>query len=100
MAKDVDGRAVLAVPMNPDRNDAGADSVCSYLVALLREVWEHKEGFGGKRPFGNSGWQFELYDALARVEMIDGTFDEYDCLDDVDDQRGDELIALAITELR
>ena len=45
-------------------NDANADTVRDYLVALLLEVWSEGEGFSGKRPFGNSGWEYDLYEAV------------------------------------
>ena len=48
-------------------NDAGAATVRDYLVALLAELWREEEGFSGKRPFGNSGWQSDIYDAMARA---------------------------------
>lgn len=59
---------VLATPMGP--NDAGAQTVRGYLVELLATVWREEEGFSGKRPFGNSGWQHELCDALAAVGYV------------------------------
>lgn len=40
-------------------NDAGALTVRDYLKALLRRLWLEQEGFSGKRPFGNSGWEDE-----------------------------------------
>ncbi len=55
---------ILALPMGP--NDAGVDTVRDYLKALLLRVWTEEEGFSGKRPFGNSGWKNEVYDALIR----------------------------------
>lgn len=46
----------LALPSN----DAGADTVKEYLVELLSTLWNEGEGFSGKRPFGTSGWEYEL----------------------------------------
>lgn len=45
-------------------NDADAPTVRAYLTKLLTTVWEEEEGFDGKRPFGNSSWQDEVYDVL------------------------------------
>jgi len=89
--------AVLACPMQD--NDAGADTIRTYLVALLAELWKHGEGFGGKRPFGNSGWEYELYEALARQGYITSTFDEDGYLDDVDTRTGNQLVAAAIEHM-
>lgn len=94
---EVTAQDVLDCPMRD--NDAGADTVRTYLVALLSEVWRHRECFGGKRPFGNSGWQYELYTALAQRGYITGEFDEDGYLDDVDSDAGDRLIADAIQYL-
>ena len=62
-------------------NDAGAETVREYLKTLLFMVLTEEEGFSGKRPFGNSGWIFELQvpidesnlvpDEIARDEMWD-----------------------------
>lgn len=66
---------VLDTPLRD--NDAGAATIRDYLTKLLLGVWEHKEGFDGKRPFGNSGWDYELYDGLARAGLIDATYKQY-----------------------
>lgn len=89
---------VLALPLDPG-NDSGADTVRGYLVALLAEVWRHGEGFGGKRPFGNSGWQYDLYRPLLKAGYITGSLDEDGYVEDVDDRAGDRLIAEAIESL-
>ena len=89
--------AVLACPMQD--NDAGADTIRTYLAALLAELWRWGEGFSGKRPFGNSGWEYELYTALAKQNYIAGAFDEDGYLDDVDTDAGDRLIKAAIAHI-
>jgi len=45
--------------------DAGVGTLQGLLFALAEKVWIEEEGFGGKRPFGNSGWQHEVYAAIA-----------------------------------
>jgi hypothetical protein len=53
-------------------SDAGDDlTVKQYLHALLRTLWDEQESFSGKRPFGNSGWDFDLYAPLAKAGFID-----------------------------
>lgn len=88
---------VLACPMAD--NDAGADTIRTYLVALLAELWKHGECFGGKRPFGNSGWEYELYGALAKAGFIAGTFDEDGYVDEMDTDAGRSLITAAIESM-
>lgn len=59
-------------------SDAGDDiTVRDYLRTLLTTLWDEQESFSGKRPFGNSGWEFEPMIALAKAGFIDlGPVDE------------------------
>ena len=54
----------------PD-NDSGARTVRGYLIALLRALWQGREGFSGKRPFGNSDWDAEFVVPFAQAGFID-----------------------------
>ena len=47
-------------------------TVRQYFLALLRTLWMQEEGFSGKRPFGNSGWQRELYTHLVKEGYLAG----------------------------
>lgn len=58
----VDIQAVLSCPL--EENDSGAYTVKGYLKALLFTLWDEDEGFSGKRPFGNSGWECDLTEPL------------------------------------
>jgi hypothetical protein len=96
------GRRVLALPM--EENDAGQTTIHGYLVALVDGVWEEREGFSGKRPFGNSGWEWELYAALSHGGLIPGIFDKDGYADPFlmspeTRKRADTLIGLAIGAL-
>jgi hypothetical protein len=90
-------REVLAVRL--EFNSARAETVREYLVMLLTAVWRQGEGFSGKRPFGNSGWEWDLFGPLVKAGLIVGTFDGDGFLDACDEQRGNALIAAAIAEL-
>ena len=85
---------ILACPM--DQNDAYADTVGEYLSQLLKEVWTQEQCFSGKRPFGNSSWQWEVYKALGEAGIIQVSYDEWETpsLDDRDEV--DKLIRQAI----
>lgn len=66
-------------------SDAGDNlTVRDYLHELLSRLWERGEGFSGKRPFGNSGWDYELYAPLVAGGFIPGTLDEDGYVDTVD----------------
>jgi hypothetical protein len=88
---------ILNTPM--DDNDSGADSIGGYLTALLTEIWREGECFSGKRPFGNSGWEVDLYLPLVKAGYISGTIDEDGYLDDEDRVAGCALIVSAIEAL-
>ena len=47
-------------------------TVKGYLKRLLYTLWEEEDGFSGKRPFGNGGWQFEVIYALIEDGYISG----------------------------
>lgn len=58
------------------------DTVRGYFRDLMTELWEQQEGFSGKRPFGNSGWEWDLYVPLAKAKFIDmGAIDEDGCFE-------------------
>lgn len=88
---------VLDVKMH--MNDANAETVRDYLKALLLKLWKEDEGFSGKRPFGNSGWQYEVHYALAKADLIKCEFDEDGDLVDYDQDHADKLILEAIKTL-
>ena len=98
-----DPKQVLDLPMG--RNDAEADTVREYLKALLTQLWAEGEGFSGKRPFGNSGWEREIYIALVKGRAVPGKiFEEegYEHLDRFSDtarKKADKLIFKAIEAL-
>lgn len=82
--------AVLDLPL--EENDADATTVRDYLKALLYELWREEEGFSGKRPFGNSGWQNDLYKPLVKFGVVSGKFDSDGYLDGCDCEAADRII--------
>lgn len=75
---------VFNVPFT-EKNDAGAGTVGGYLAKLLTALIEKEEGFSGKRPFGNSGWLWELGKPLVEAGLVPGTLDDEGYLDDLDE---------------
>jgi hypothetical protein len=88
---------ILDLPMQD--NDAEAATIREYLGKLLTELWNHGENFDAKRPFGNSGWEMDIYKALVQNEAITGEVDEEGYIEDCDDREGDRVITLAIRAL-
>lgn len=95
---DVSPQRALALPM-PDDNDADAATIGEYLIKLLARLWDEKEAFDGKRPFGNSDWDGELIVALIQAGAIEGELDEDGYINSCDDDAAEELIAAAIQAL-
>jgi hypothetical protein len=88
----------LALP----ENDSGESTVRGYLLALLRELWREEDGFSGKRPFGNSGWPYDIYGPMVRAGFVPGSLDEDGYVDDfpAESRRvADSLIYSAIRSL-
>lgn len=91
-----DAAKLLNLPL--PSNDADAPTVRDYLIALLREAWEQGENFC-KRPFGNSGWQYEIYAPMVKAGIVPGTIDSDGELDDCDTRAADALMDKAIQAL-
>ena len=89
--------SVLDIKMQP--NDAEARTVKDYLKALLAQLWEEGEGFSGKRPFGNSGWEYELYVALVGNGIVRGSLTDDGYVEECDVATANALIYEAIYSL-
>ena len=70
-----------------------------YLCMLLTTLWEEKEGFSGKRPFGDSCWELSIYRLLVDQKVIDGEIDEDSYLKIFDQQSADAIIKDLIHEM-
>lgn len=88
---------VLDLPMPP--NDSDVDTVRGYLIELLRTLWREEEGFSGKRPFGTSGWAYDVYEPLIKAGWVDGTLDEDGYIERVDSRQAEALMDEAIRAL-
>ena len=76
--------------------ELGRVTIREYLKQLLLTLWREEEGFSGKRPFGNSGWQWDVYIPLVKAGHLPGTVDEDDFLETFDKRDGDKLMAALI----
>ena len=85
-----------------DRHDIGdvPVTVRTYLSLLLRQLWIEDEGFSGKRPFGNSGWKFDVYTSLVLNGFIVGRMgDDDEGLIEFNRNEADQLIRQCINRL-
>jgi len=74
-------------------------TIKNYLKELLSELWIREEGFSGKRPFGNSGWQHDVYKPLIEKGLISGSLDEEGYINECDDKEADSLLLDLIESL-
>lgn len=79
--------------------DLGDVTMREYFAALLTGLLEEEEMFSPKRPFGNSGWKWELYYALLKAGLIEGEEDEigFD-VDATQQMKGDGLLLAFVRE--
>lgn len=83
-----------------EHDDFDSDlTIRGYFRELLLTLWREGEGFSGKRPFGNSGWQHDLYAPLIRLGQVSGEFDEHGYIEYCDDEEADKLILKLINTL-
>lgn len=82
---------VLACPMIGGlHRESGARTVGHFLCILAGEVWLRQECFNGKRPFGNSSWNWDVLEALIAAGIIE----------DDEDGQGDQAMVCAITLMK
>lgn len=62
--------AIKALDLPIPENDADAPTVRQYFKELLIALLIEEEGFSGKRPFGNSGWQYDFMEPLEQAGFI------------------------------
>lgn len=71
----------------------------NYFRELLLVLWHEGDGFSGKRPFGDSGWEYDIYAALIKHKFIDGTLDEDGYVDDFDAKAASAFVSDLIEEI-
>lgn len=72
-----------------------------WLKLLLLSLWDEREQFSGKRPFGESSWDFRIYEQFIKHKVIEGTLDEHGYVQDCSDeemQKADHIIERIIRD--
>jgi len=67
-------------------------TIGDFLTELLAKLWDEKDQFSGKRPFGNSSWEYDLYTALIENDIVEGKLDEWGDVEDLDKALADKII--------
>jgi hypothetical protein len=74
-------------------SDAGDNlTVRDYLRTLLETLWAEGEGFSGKRPFGNSGWENEIYAPLIGAGFLPGTLTSDGYIEEYDKKESERYV--------
>ena len=94
----IDIDAVLAFKY--DKWDLGECSIRHYLVELGKRCWDEGDAFSGKRPFGNSGWSWDVYAALVSGGFVQGRVSEDGVLMDLDEIGAERVVARCFERLR
>ena len=85
-----DYKAILEIKFDSDAGNGL--TIRGYLHELLSKLWQEAEGFSGKRPFGNSGWEYDLYLPLVKHGHVKGDIDEDGFLDEFNEQEANDLV--------
>jgi len=67
-------------------------TIRGYFHLLLKTMWEKGERFSGMRPFGNSGWEYNLLKPLIQANVISGELDEDGLIEFADEKKGKKII--------
>ena len=70
-----------------------------WLADLLMQVWKENEGFSGKRPWGNSGWDWDPAPALIRAGFVAGELDEDEYIETLDEEEYDKVMRACIRRM-
>ena len=89
-------KARVGLDMKFRSDDLGEITFREYFHKLLQTLWYEDEGFSGKRPFGNSGWSWDLIRGLVAKGLVAGSFDKFGDVD-VDIAEATDLIETMIS---
>lgn len=81
----------LIVQQSDTDSDIGT-TLREYMEDLLQVLWGEGEDFSPKRPFGESGWQWCVYEALVREGYVRGDVDSDGDVTDADTAHADQII--------
>jgi hypothetical protein len=73
---------------------SGGDEITirQFFFELLKTLWIEQECFDGKRPWGNSGWAFDVYVPLIKAGLVKGKLDEDGYISELNDDAAKEFV--------
>jgi hypothetical protein len=81
---------ILKLPVYSDSLSEIGNSdltIKGYLVLLLSRLWDEGSYFSGKRPLGNSDWEYDLYIPLIKAGLVNGEVDEDGYVEEFSDEK-------------
>lgn len=69
-----------------------------YFYDLMSTLWCEQDGFDNKRPFGNSGWDYEIYKPLVQAGLVKGRIDADGYIAELDDAEANEFVLTKILQ--
>lgn len=76
---------ILDLPVT--RHDLNASlSMRQYLERLFIKLWEEGDNFNAHRPWGNSGWKWDVYVTLIKHGVIPGKLDDDGYVEEIDEE--------------
>ena len=64
----------------------------AYLGELLSCVWSQRESFSGKRPWGNSVWQRDVYKEMVLAKLLPGMVGADGYLETIDEDEARDFL--------
>ncbi|HSE45047.1 MAG TPA: hypothetical protein VLA89_06930 [Gemmatimonadales bacterium] len=89
----------IVLNLRIEEPDSGATTVREYFQLLLKTLWKEGEGFSGKRPFGNSGWEWDFAQALIKAGVPIGCLDGDGYIEHMNKDEFDKLVIGCIEAL-
>ena len=87
-------KEILALELD-DPCHGDPKTIGEFMQQSLLNLFREGESFSGKRPCGNSGWEFQLHETLVKAGYVSGTYSstEYDTwLEDYDIDKAEDIL--------
>lgn len=84
---------ILDLPVfRSDLDEGESVTIRECLFDILKMVLEETECFDDKRPWGYSGWVYDLYAPLIKHNLIPGKLDEDGYIENVDEEKAIKFV--------
>jgi hypothetical protein len=74
-------------------------TIKDFFKELLKKLFEDRDCFSGKRPFGNSDWDGDLCVCLIENKIVNGEIDKYGYIENCDWAYFDSVVQRLIESL-